>query len=78
MNAGQRQFFDFIMERTRDDQKNAMKALLEEGFARQDNGTFTSEYMADYTPKMLSFLMPEHVEEVKAITENFGKHRAQA
>lgn len=77
MNSGQKQFFDFIMERTKEDKKEDMKALLEEGFMRQENGTFTQEYMAEYTPKMLGNLLPKHVEEVKAITEQFGKNKVQ-
>jgi len=75
MNPGQKQFFEFIMERTQPEKAEDMKALLEEGFAKQNDGTFTPEYLTDYTPKMLSFLLPEHVEEVKNITEQFGKNR---
>ena len=77
MNAGQKQFFDFIIERTQTDKREDMKTLLEEGFAHQDNGTFTMEYLAEYTPKMLKNLKPEHVDEVKAITEQFGNGKAQ-
>lgn len=40
MNIGQTQFFDFIMERTQPEKKEDMKVLLEEGFSRQDDGTF--------------------------------------
>lgn len=76
MNAGQKQFFDFIMERTQPEKTVDMTALLEEGFAKQNDGTFTPEYLAGYTPKMLSFLLPQHIEEVKNITEQFGKNRA--
>ena len=77
MNEGQKQFYNFIIARTQPHKVQDMKSLLEQAFDRQDNGTFSSEYLSDYTPKMLSFLMSEHVEEVKAITENFGKHKAQ-
>ena len=75
MNAGQNQFVDLIMERTQETQKEAMQALLEEGFAKQANGTFTPEYLAGYTPKMLDMLKPEYVAEVREITEKFGQAR---
>lgn len=77
MHPGQKQFFDFIIERTQTGKKDEMQSLLEEGFARQDNGTFTPEYLAGYTQKMLSCLEPEHVDEVKTITGQFGKTMAQ-
>lgn len=77
MNAGQEQFFNFIVERTQPEKAEEMKLLLEEGFQKQEDGTFTPEYLEGYTPKMLSFLLPQHVEEVRAITEQFGKNRTQ-
>ncbi len=77
MNPGQKQFFDFIVERTQPDKANDMKALLEENFQRQDNGTFTPDYLAASMPKLYAMLKPEHVDEVKAITAQFGKNMTQ-
>ena len=76
MNPGQKQFFDYIMERTRPEQTDDMKALLEENFQRQEAGTFTPGYLAESMPKMYAMLKPEHVGEVKAVTEQFGKNMA--
>lgn len=66
---------NFILERTQDSKQEDAKALLSESFAKQADGTFTPEYMADFTPKMLALLKPEHVDEVKAITEQFSKQQ---
>ena len=76
MNPGQTRFYDFILERTQPDKQEVMKTLLADGFAKQEEGAFTEKYFVDYTLKLLSYLKPEHVAEVKAITENFGKHQA--
>ncbi len=75
LNPGQEQFLNFILERTQDGKAEEMQALLGESFQKQADGTFTPEYLADFTPKMLALLKPEHVEEVRQITENFGKGR---
>lgn len=77
MNTNQKQFYDFIIERTQKDKVDAMKSLLEDAFSKQDNGTFTPEYLNEYTPKMLSHLKSEHLEEVKQITKHFRKNPTQ-
>lgn len=76
MNAGQKQFYDYIIERTQPEKLSDMKNLLEEGFLKQENGTFTSEYIAEYSSKMLSFLLHEYVDEVRALTDNIGKYKS--
>lgn len=75
MNQGQKKFFDFILERTKAGRAAEAESLLKEGFAKQADGTFTPEYLAGYTPQLLALLKPEHVDEVRQITEQFGKDR---
>lgn len=40
MNQGQEMFYNFFMERAKDDKKEGAQRLLAESFARQDAGTF--------------------------------------
>jgi hypothetical protein len=72
MNERQKKFFDFILERIKTGKEEEAKALLEEGFSKQADGTFTPEYMQDIIPKYLAMLKPENVEEVKNVMMNFG------
>ena len=72
MNQGQQQFFDFIAERLSPEHYDEGVALLNEGFAKQADGSFSQQYLKEYHEKMLSFLKPESVEEVKRIMEQFG------
>lgn len=75
MNQGQQKFYDFIMERVKDDRCQDAKALLEEHFIKQEAGTFTHEDIMQFIPKMTEMLKQEHVDEVTAIMMEFaGKH----
>ena len=76
MNEGQKKFFDFILERIQNGKEDEAKALLEEGFSKQADGTFTAEYSREIIPKYLAILKPEYIEEVKNIMENFGPKKA--
>ncbi|MDR0411472.1 MAG: hypothetical protein LBH75_05825 [Treponema sp.] len=77
MNEGQKKFFDFILERVQNGKEKEAKALLEEGFEKQSDGTFTPEYMQGIIPKYIAILKPENVEEVKNVMMNFGPPNAQ-
>jgi hypothetical protein len=77
MNEGQKKFFDFILERIQSGKEEEAKALLEEGFVKQADGTFTPEYMQNIIPKYLAMLKPENVDEVKNVMMNFGPPKAQ-
>ena len=70
MNQGQQKFFDFVMERVREDKAEEAKAMLLENFKRQEEGTFTQEYMQQNAPKLLLLIQPEFVEEFKRAAEH--------
>lgn len=72
MNPGQKLFYDFIMERAKDEKKAEAKALLGEGFSRQAAGTFDKGYFQEIVPRILDLIKPEAVNEVKAAMEDFG------
>lgn len=73
MNEGQQKFFDFIMDNAREECKLQAHGLLVDSFSRQADGTFNSEYLEEFIPKMLELIKPESIEQVKNIMMNY-KH----
>lgn len=65
MNPGQQQFYDFFMERIKEDKVEEAKTILQENFKKQDEGTFTKEYMQESMAKLMSFVKPEFLEDLK-------------
>lgn len=74
MKVEQKRFYDFMLERVKEESKEEANALLLESFSRQDQGTFTKEYQNEIIPKLMSFLKSDYVEEVKRIMTNY-KHQ---
>lgn len=72
MNPGQEQFFNFIMGFVAPGNEEQAKVLLEDCFAAQNDGTFSAEFLAAVSPKILALLKEEHKAEVKAIMDQFG------
>jgi ketol-acid reductoisomerase len=72
MNEGQQRFFDFVMERVRKGKEEEIKAIMGESFKRQQEGTFTKEYMAETVSKMIMLLRPECAEEFKKAAEHMS------
>lgn len=72
MNQGQEMFYNFFIERAKDDKKEEAKKLLEEGFARQDAGTFDKAYLQEIIPQYFALIKPEAVEELKQAMEHFA------
>ncbi|MGI6084945.1 MAG: hypothetical protein ACOYIF_05805 [Acetivibrionales bacterium] len=72
MNNGQEMFYNFIIERAKDDKKEEAKALLKESFARQDAGTFDKAYFQEIMPQYFALVKPEAIEELKRAMEHFS------
>ncbi|AUS97218.1 hypothetical protein CDQ84_16515 [Clostridium thermosuccinogenes] len=72
MNPGQKMFYNFFMERVKEDKKDEAKALLEESFARQDAGTFDKAYFQEMMPKYFAVIKPDAIEELKQAMEHFA------
>ncbi len=70
MNNGQERFFNFIMERVSSENQGKAKELLNESFAKQNDGSFNKEYMMSFIPRMLELIKPEFIDEVKNIMSN--------
>lgn len=74
MNQGQEKFLAFILERVQEDKVDEAKSLLSESFKKQQEGTFSHEYIMEFIPKMIALLKADKVEEVKEIMEQFAKN----
>lgn len=72
MHPGQKMFYDFFIERAKDDKKEAAKKLLEDCFAKQAAGTFDHKYFAEVMPAFYDMVKPEAIGELKAAMENFA------
>lgn len=72
MNEGQQMFYNFVMERVKEGNEEEIKTIMNESFKRQQEGTFTKEYMAEIAPKMVMLLRPECVEEFKKAAEHMN------
>ena len=73
MNEGQQKFMNFIMDNAKEESKLQAHGLLAERFSKQADGTFDSEYLEDFIPRILELIKPESVEEVKNIMMNYKK-----
>ena len=71
MNEKQKKFLQVILQRVEAGNQEKVKALLEESFAKQDDGTFCIEYLQSINPKILKLIKPQFYEEVKDIIYNF-------
>jgi hypothetical protein len=72
MNPGQEKFFDFILERVQDGQQAKAKALLEDNFKKQAEGTFKREDMFATQTALMKLVKPEFMEELKAAMGHFA------
>lgn len=72
MNPGQKMFYDFFIERAKDDKKEAAGKLLDDCFAKQDAGTFDRKYFEEIMPKFYDLVKPEATDELKAAMDNFA------
>lgn len=72
MNEGQQRFYEFVMSRVIEGKEEEIKAIMNESFKRQQEGTFTKEYMAGTAPKMIMLLRPECVEEFKEAAQHMS------
>lgn len=65
-------FSNFILQRVKEDKVEEAKTLLAENFKKQDEGTFTKEDIEQFVPKMMNYLKPEKIEEIKMIAKQFS------
>jgi len=75
MNQGQEMFYNFLLDRVQDGKQDEAKALLEESFVKQAEGTFTREYAAEVQMKMTAILKPKAMQEVMAAMAHFNSQQ---
>ena len=68
MTGQQQGFYSFILERVQEGKEEELKVLLNEGFKKQDEGTFTKEYYAETTSKMFALVRPECLEDLQKVS----------
>ena len=73
MHEGQAKFYEYMIDKMEEERKEEGIMLLKESFERQEQGTFTTEYLDDISVKLLALIKPGFKEEVKNIFEQFGK-----
>nr|WP_314640400.1 hypothetical protein [uncultured Olsenella sp.] len=72
MNMPQKMFHDFVMGMVKDERRDDAERLMEEGFARQDAGTFDAAYLASVTPTYLDVVKEDQVEKVRAAIASYA------
>ncbi|MBO0439943.1 hypothetical protein [Candidatus Enterococcus ikei] len=72
MKAEEKQFYDFIMDRTKADHQDDMKHLLAELMERRSTDKLDKMYLMSVVPRALSYLNPDSVNEVKKVVSDFS------
>jgi hypothetical protein len=65
MNEKQQRFHDFVMEGVEPGCEDEARSLLNEGIARQNEGTYDIEYIETISPKYEKLIRPSHWQAVK-------------
>ncbi|WP_163652247.1 hypothetical protein [Listeria sp. PSOL-1] len=73
MNDEQKQFYDYILERTAPTNESDMRKLLETTFKNQNNGVFSKKEMMALVPKMVSYLKENTRDEVMKSVKEYGE-----
>ncbi len=72
MNPGQKQFYEYILERAQAGKEEQVREVMEDNFRKQDEGSFGAQDAAASIPRILELLRPEKIEEVKAVMQQFA------
>lgn len=72
MEQGQNQFYDFIMDKVDDENKDAAKKLLNDSFSKQSDGSFTREYLLQTQQEILKLIRSESSDEVQAAMYHYA------
>ncbi|MBM7689419.1 hypothetical protein BCR24_10465 [Enterococcus ureilyticus] len=72
MKAAEKNFYDFILDRTKADHQEDMKHLLAELLERKSTDKLDKMYLMGVVPRALSYLEPDSVNEVKKVVSEFS------
>jgi len=65
MNEQQQMFHDFALKRVIPGKETELEAIMAESFKKQDEGTFTPEYMSKVVQEIIALIRPEFATEFK-------------
>lgn len=71
MNSGQEKFMKFISQSVKEEKVEQAKVLLEESFAKQNDGTFDLIYLDSFIADMLELVKEDQKQQVLGIMQNF-------
>ncbi|MEF2782202.1 hypothetical protein WKT02_13655 [Erysipelotrichaceae bacterium HCN-30851] len=71
MNSGQEKFMKFILQSVKEEKVEQAKVLLEESFAKQNDGTFDLIYLDSFIADMLELVKEDQKQQVLGIMQNF-------
>ena len=74
MNQGQQFFYNFFMERVIEGKEEEAKTVLNNGFQKQEEGTFDAAYLNEVMPKYFDLIKPEFAEDLKQAMAHFGSN----
>ncbi|WP_219838163.1 hypothetical protein [Paenibacillus sp. R14(2021)] len=69
---GQDMFLNFILQRVQEGNEEEARFILEGNFRKQDEGTFSTDDIEQFIPKLISILKPDKIEEIQAIVTQFS------
>lgn len=72
MNQGQEKFLNYILDRVIEGKRGEAKALLEQGFEKQADGTFNMAFINEFSSKLFPIIASEFIEEVKSVIASDG------
>lgn len=74
MNKGQEMFYEFFMKMVKEGKEEEAKRVLLENFEKQNNGTFTFEYLNSVKPIYFSLIKPEFTEQLEKAMSHFASN----
>lgn len=71
MNSQQEKFYQFIMDRVKNEKREEVQQMLFDNFKRQEEKVFNDEHKQLFMQAMMECLKEEYREEVMAIMKSF-------
>lgn len=71
MTEMQQKFSDFILSKVKEENVEEVKALLNEAFEKQREGSFNLMYLTSFVPKLMGYVKEEAKDEVMKIVDEF-------
>jgi len=73
MDQNQETFLNFLLDRTSDENKDALRALMNDVFSKQDAGQFTLSDLLAAQGNILQLTLPEARSEIEHVFAQYGE-----